>query len=85
MPLTFFRQITQDPPGYEEEPKPSTSKDASGTIPHAPPRSQIRFEKEVVNFPKGRDLYIAKSETMPKPKFKMGKLCHGSYSKFDEY
>ena len=55
MPLTFFRQITQDPPGYEEEPKPSTSKDASGTIPHAPPRSQIRFEKEVVNFPKGRD------------------------------
>jgi len=48
----------EDPPGYEEEPKPSTSKDASGTIPHAPPRSQIRFEKEVVNFPKGNQIVL---------------------------
>ena len=30
-------------------------------------------------------IYRIKSETMPKPKFKMEKLCHGSYSKFDQY
>jgi hypothetical protein len=30
-------------------------------------------------------IYCKKSETMPKPKFKMEKLCHGIYSKFGQY
>ena len=30
-------------------------------------------------------IYFKKSETMPKPKFKMEKLCHGIYSKFGQY
>merc|ERR1719273_1133388 len=47
----------EDPPEYEQEPKPSTSKDAPGTLPPVP-RSQIRFEKEGVKIPKGNQIVL---------------------------
>ena len=42
---------------------------------------------ESTNFatPRQRFIYCKKSETMPNPKFKMEKLCHGIYSKFGQY
>ena len=49
----------------------------------APCASTTSDCKEEMATTPGRDLYIAKqSETMPKPKFNVEKLCHGVFSKF---
>ena len=70
------------PKGHSNEPKKNNEpKDYNGFWrEHCPKKTAAKLGSHK----RQGFIYCKKSETMPKPKFKMEKLCHDIYSKFGQ-